>query len=139
MRKDQLSKKAWENKKKNTTKWIKNRCETDDLYKKLRTTRTNLSVFFRKVLEGKNPNSRNLEKITGLTSKELAAHLLNSTSADITRHNYGSVYEIDHIVPVSKYQELKEHLSIEVIIELCFKPSNLRIIEKKNNRPGKVA
>lgn len=139
MRKERLSKAAWEKKKQYTTDWIQNRCESDDLYRKLRGTRSLLSSFFRKALAGKTPKSKTLEKITGMTSQQLVKHLLATTSDIVTKDNYGSEFEIDHKIPIKKFQTLPQHLDEEEILSLCFSPSNLRILKKKDNRPGRVA
>lgn len=119
-----------------STRYINNRQSRDPLYKALRATRSNLSIFLRRSLQnGKAGRSKCLTMATGATPEELFQHLLDSCP-ELTAENYGREYEIDHIVPVSEFED-RSNEPIEAVVSEAFDVSNLCIVSKKANRPGR--
>lgn len=74
-------------------------------------------------------NNRRTRDLLGYSSKELAEHLQNLFTAEMSWENYGEYWELDHIIPISSFSMTK----IEQFNE-CWKLSNLRPLKKHINR-----
>lgn len=69
------------------------------------------------------------QKLTGCSRQHLLNHLSSQFHSGMTMQNYGTLWEVDHIVPQSSY-----HLQIPQDRQLCFYYPNLRPSLKHHNR-----
>lgn len=129
-----LSRKAYTYKKQVTANWIKEKTEADPVYKAGRTARSNLSSWFRAALisdyhDERLARSKKMDALFGVSTDVLFVHLLSTADEEVTPFNYGSVFEIDHIQPVSSFKNPLD----------AFTMGNVRLIRKEKNRPGRNA
>jgi hypothetical protein len=75
-----------------------------------------------------NKQSTKTIQLLGCTTKQLKQHLENQFDNNMNWDNYGTYWQIDHIIPCAKY-----NLKIEFEQTKCFNYRNLRPYEKKKN------
>lgn len=71
------------------------------------------------------------ERLVGYKVARLRAHLERQFVGDMAWHNYGRVWEIDHIVPVASFTWLSP---TDASFKACWALSNLRPLWKDENR-----
>ncbi len=115
---------------KNNPGYYKNKRNNDLNYRILQ----NLRCRFRGVLKG-NPKIDTTIKLVGCSIDFLKNHLEKYFYDNMTWDNYGSYWEIDHIIPCSSFDFTKKEDQIK-----CFHWTNLQPLTKKHNREkaGKV-
>lgn len=111
--------------KKQRNEYIKNRRIKDSKYK----LNLNISREMRRSLKnGKNGNY--WEKLVGYSLKELIQYLEERFTLNMSWENYGSYWEIDHIIPVSVFNfSTIEHIDFK----RCWALKNLRPLKKTKN------
>jgi hypothetical protein len=88
--------------------------------------RVNLGQYFARMAAGKPQGG--FQKIVGYTVSDLHHHLERQFQNGMNWDNYGSVWEIDHIVPVKSFNLPEEAAA-------CWALSNLRpLLSEKNRR-----
>jgi len=76
-------------------KYIKNKCETDPLFKLTRNIRSRISIGLKT-----NSKSSKTENLIGCKFEELKTHLENQFKPEMNWDNHGKIWEIDHIKPI---------------------------------------
>lgn len=85
------------------------------------------AVLWAFIKKGLYPNRG--PKLTGCSRQHLLNHLSSQFHSGMTLENYGTLWEVDHIIPQSAY-----HLHISQERQLCFYYPNLRPSLKHANR-----
>lgn len=93
--------------------------------------RANLRSRLWSALKG-NPKSDHTFKLIGCSVEELKKHLENKFTTEMTWDNYGSVWEVDHIIPCSKFDLSKKENQL-----ICFHFNNLQPLTTEDNRRKK--
>lgn len=91
-----------------------------------KNTTCSISMIVRKRRPG-----RKWQKATGHTVEELFAHLKSKFDDKMTFENYGSYWEIDHIIPKSAFKYQSEE---DPEFKKCWSLDNLQPLEKSANR-----
>lgn len=124
------SKKCYRNNKEKITKqhrrYEKKRYEEDPIFR----LRHSISSALRQALCGKKAG-RHWEGLVGYTLEELKTHLESRFTLEMIWQNYGSYWEIDHIIPINlfNFQTVKDSE-----FNLCWSLNNLRPFLVKENR-----
>lgn len=76
-------------------------------------------------------HSKFIEQLLGYTENQLKEHLENQFTSEMTWDNYGSYWEIDHIIPINvfNYQAVSDKE-----FKICWSLLNLRPLLCKENR-----
>jgi hypothetical protein len=82
-------------------RWTAVQCATNPIFKLIRNQRTRLGS----ALGGKRKSKKTLVLI-GLTGAELMAYLEQFFKPGMTRENYGSLWQVDHIIPCAQFTDL---------------------------------
>ena len=80
---------------------------------------------FHKFIKGKNTS---LIKYIGCNIDFLRSWLENNFDKNMSWNNYGMYWDIDHVIPLSKF-----NFNNEVELKICYNWINLRPLEKKTN------
>jgi len=112
--------KNWGNISKKKLDYEKERKKKDPYYK----IRRNISSLLNNYLK-KNINTKNT---IGYNTKEIKEHLEKQFDENMSWNNYGSYWQIDHIIPQSLYD-----FSNDLETKKCWNINNLRPLEKKEN------
>lgn len=103
-----LSQKSYNNLK-NNKEWVKNRYKYNNQYQKLKyNTNTHFKIAkilrnrFREALQG-NIKTQTAINLLGCSIDELKSYLSNQFKPEMTWENHGEIWEIDHIIPCSKF------------------------------------
>ncbi len=109
--------------------YIKNRKENDINYR----IKCNLSTNLYHIIKYRK-NFFPIKKILNYTIDELRKHLEIQFNENMDWNNYGSYWSIDHIIPQSLYNFVKEdgYLNFDEI-QKCYSSKNLRPLEKMKN------
>lgn len=89
----------------------------------------NILSYISRIL--KNKNSPIIEKLYGYSSKQLREHIESQFTPEMNWDNYGSYWELDHIIP--RYQFYYESYEDEQAKQ-CWALSNLRPLTIEENR-----
>jgi len=117
-------KKKWkENNPEYFNKYTNNRRKNDVNFKILANLRTRLNH----ALKGKN-KSESTKKLLGCSIEFLKTYLENQFDENMTWENYGSYWEIDHIIPCSSF-----NFSNETEQKRCFNWLNLQPLSTQEN------
>jgi hypothetical protein len=103
-------------------KWIKEKARKDLSFRIKRSISASLKKYLRE-----NKKDKTLSYLS-YTIEELVEHLKNQFDEKMSWDNYGSYWEIDHIIPQSIYDFTKEEN-----IKKCWDLRNLRPLEKIEN------
>ena len=130
-----------ENKKTSSGKWISsNRERWLELNKKNQRKRRknpkyhlsgNISRRINGVLKGGFKDGRQWEKLVGYTVEQLKAHLEKSFLPGMTWENYGTVWEVDHKVPIAAFNFERPE---DIDFRLCWSLKNLRPMQGNENK-----
>jgi len=88
----------------------------------------NLRRRVNSALHGKSKSS-STEKLLGCSIRELLNYLQKKFTSDMSMENYGKVWEIDHIIPCSKFDLSKTNEQ-----KICFHFTNLQPLPIIENR-----
>tara|TARA_B110000305_G_C19064793_1_gene458797 strand:+ start:37 stop:675 length:639 start_codon:yes stop_codon:yes gene_type:complete len=91
---------------KNSTKQVNKRLKNDPVYRLLHNLRSRLYGYLKK--KGENKYS-SVKKDIGCTKKELKNHLEKTFLNGMTWRNYGKIWSVDHIKPISKFKFNRMH------------------------------
>lgn len=80
---------------------------------------------------GNDKAERHWENLVGYTFENLAKHLESQFTSEISWDNYGSYWEIDHIIPQNTFNIQSAD---DKQFKLCWSLMNLRPLEKSMNR-----
>ncbi len=108
---------------KRNSKYIKDKCKTDSNFKLLKNIRWRTWS----TLKNKQNSSINLLMCS---LKQLKIHLEQQFKPGMTWNNYGSVWEIDHIIPCAFF---KDYIKDPVEQYMCFRYQNLQPLFIKEN------
>lgn len=78
-----------------------------------------------------NKSERHWETLVSYTLKELKEHLEKQFDENMNWENYGSYWEIDHIIPQNQFDIQTEN---DADFKICWSLANLRPLEKSLNR-----
>jgi hypothetical protein len=99
-----LKQKEWNNKNKpRVNSESKNKYKTNQDYKLKKL----LKSRFYKLIKGKQKNGSFI-KYLGCSIEELKSHLEQQFKPEMTWENHGTIWEIDHIIPISSFDMSKE-------------------------------
>ncbi len=76
-----------------------------------------------------NRHAKHVPRLIGCSRDELMAHLESKFSPEMSWENYGSFWEIDHIVPVSRFDIFTHSGRLQ-----CYHFSNLQPLSGHDNR-----
>lgn len=81
-------------------------------------------------------NSRHWEKLVGYTLEELKEHLEKQFDENMNWDNYGTYWEVDHIIPKNQFKYVSTE---DKDFKICWSLMNLRPLSKQENvsRPRK--
>lgn len=71
------------------------------------------------------------EDVVNYSIEQLKQHLENQFTDDMNWDNYGTYWEIDHIIPVNTFNITSMH---DIEFKICWSLNNLRPLEKVANR-----
>lgn len=132
----------WKSKNKDHVKssqrqWLNKNPEKRKSYRKARHVKEKLNPVFRirrtlrkrlsKILKGKS-NTVGKSAILGCTSSQLREHLQNKFRNGMTWQNYGTYWQVDHILPCAAF----DHTDIKEV-KICWNWQNLRPLEADKN------
>ena len=90
----------------NSTKQVNKRLKNDPVYRLLHNLRSRLWGYLTK--KGENKYS-SIKKDIGCTKKELKNHLEKTFVKGMGWKNYGKIWSVDHIKPISKFKFNRMH------------------------------
>lgn len=89
--------------------------------------------FYREIYNSaiRNRPAGKLMKLLGYTKDDLKEHLKKLFKNDMNWQNYGTYWEIDHIIPISmfNYKDIDDEE-----FKLCWSLNNLQPLEKEKNK-----
>jgi len=89
-----------------------------------------MSVDINKSIK-RNKSGRKWERLVGYTLEDLMRHLESRFEPEMNWNNYGSVWEIDHIRPISSFNFTKPE---DEDFKKCWSLENLQPLRKEENR-----
>lgn len=90
----------------------------------------NMSVNINKSLQGAKLE-RHWEDLVSYNLQQLKEHLESQFTSEMFWDNYGSYWEIDHIIPQNTFNFETEN---DIDFKICWSLMNLRPLEKSANR-----
>ena len=78
-----------------------------------------------------NKSERHWEDLVPYTLQELKQHIESQFTSEMTWDNYGTYWEIDHIIPQNTFNFTSEK---DIEFKMCWSLPNLRPLEKSLNR-----
>lgn len=106
--------------------WNRNKSATDPIYRLKHSINANININLRKYLQIKHDRSLSY---LGTTMEEYCQYLEQQFTPEMTWENYGSYWEIDHILPIDSFD-----LSNEQQLYECFNYKNTRPLHWLENK-----
>lgn len=122
-------KKYNEEHKKERNEWYVNKRKKDPMYRLNKNISGLMNYSLKKNGSSKGGNS--WRKLAGYSTDELKKHLEDKFNENMNWGNYGSYWEIDHIMPRSSFKFFDYN---DLEFKKCWSLSNLQPLEKSKNR-----
>lgn len=115
----------------------RNRMKNDVWFKATKTTRSLVSQRLRKAIStGKVFNNGTyFKEIIGIDFKGFYSHIEKQVlSFGWSMSDYGTIWELDHLIPICEYADLLDTQGVDRVIKLAFHYSNYRPLSIAENR-----
>lgn len=109
--------------------WRRHRMKTNPQYRIISSLRTRLSALARRISDGDTHTRGSINETISCSSDKLFDHVSSQFDSKMNWENYGSYWELDHIVACASFnQDDQKHF------ELCWHYENFQPLEARENR-----